>query len=152
RSSFDDVIALRWKTLATGDWKEANGGEQGPAAFTTINLTRDVQSPESFDVSAIVAGPLRAGGNGGIFLRATGSNYSSDRHAGRAHATVAPRPKLVVVTTDGTFEVGARGNPSWVTTSGTRAFDRSEEFRVKQGQINAIVQFDYTGITGTVIS
>jgi hypothetical protein len=140
---------LFWKNQPSGDWMDANGTQQGAVPYiesSTITAT----GPVNMEVAPLVQKWIDNGANRGFFLKAAGTEFSFG-FGGRLADNVDARPTLAVVTTDGTFNPPPRATAYWVTTlSGTR--DGRKQFYVQQGTYHSIVQFDMSGVTGTVLS
>ena len=146
---FNGGCKIYWKNRGVGDWKDSNGTEQGAAYYTRTQVTG--AGAFNWTVTALVQKWINQGQpNKGFFLKGSGTPFYYN-FGGRTNATVASRPKLTIVTSTGTFTRNAIANPYWAIASYTHR-DSAAVFRVQEGSNHAIVQFDLSGVTGTVSS
>ncbi|MGH7487168.1 MAG: disaggregatase related repeat-containing protein, partial [bacterium] len=100
---FNQAVRIRWVHRA-GDWVDANGTEQGPAAFAQLAV-RDTSRAQTlqWDVTRLAAGWLsHAYPNQGILLRTLpGASPGAVAMHSREEDNVAVRPKLILDFADG---------------------------------------------------
>ncbi len=142
---WDYAADLRW-AVTNGDWLDANQVSQGATAYDTQTATA-IGANMTFDVAALVQRFLTLGENRGFYLRGVSGDWRVD-FAGRLSANP---PVLTVVTTDGTFTPACTATAYWAHNAVTGQAGTTTFIVQKNGR-SAIVRFDLSGVTGTVIS
>jgi hypothetical protein len=138
-------LRLSWVHSGVGDWLDATGTPQGSTAFASGSVSAN--GPVSFNVTSLVSKAVSSGKNRGFYLRSSGTRTLT--FAGRTHADASMRPKLTITTGGGTITRTARCNANW-SPSSAYGTDSRASFKVLPSGWLAIVQFDLTGLTGTV--
>jgi hypothetical protein len=141
------VLGLKWRRGPSGDWLDANGEPNGVQPYATI----PVPGPGTYatDVTPLTQRWITSKENRGFYLRLV-DNAFPVRFAGRTGNGGAYGPKLVVQTSGGTVEIGARANASWAPSSYV-VISKSSEFTLS-GEHVAIVQFELPEITEPIVS
>jgi hypothetical protein len=147
RSFWSGKLAVPWKHGSKGDWLDANQQPQGSTPYAT--QTVGGIGPVSFDVSALVRRWTSGADNRGLYL--SSRQDWAFTFAGRADPSATNRPRLVIVTDKGTFTAPCIANAHWSPAS-LGASDSRVAFRVAKDIWFAIVQFDLSGVSGTVRS
>lgn len=149
---WNNVLQFRWRRGTWGDWMDA---DQRPFGQTTAGARPYASLPvpsvgrHSVAVTALVQRWHSNGLNRGFYLRMR-NNAFPVWFAGRTHGDAAARPRLVVVTSAGTYNLQARCNASWATTT-SRVVSASDVWLLSSQQ-PAILQFDLSSVAGTVAS
>lgn len=149
---WNNVLQFRWRRGAWGDWMDADQvarGESLAGARSYASVGLPAAGRYSATVTSLVQRWQVNGFNRGFYLRMR-NNAFPVWFAGRTHAEAPRRPRLVVVTSSGTFQLPARCNATWATTT-SRIVSSSESWRLSS-QEPAILQFDLSTVTGTVTS
>lgn len=140
-------LELKWKNALTGDWLDANQVEQGTTPYAATRVS--AAGPVTADVTGLVSRWISNGYNKGFLLKTTeNAPFVFD---GRTAADATRHPQLEVVTDRGTFKAPPLANANW-TESSFSTYDSRASFQVSSRTWTAIVQFDLTGIVGTVQS
>ncbi|MES2946929.1 MAG: hypothetical protein V4858_00145 [Pseudomonadota bacterium] len=147
RAFWSQKLLLPWSHPGTGDWLDALQVPQGTAAYATaaVNAMGNV----SLNVTTLVKRWITSGENRGFYIRST--QVWPFVFAGRTHATVTARPRLQVVSTNGSFDVPCTANAMWSPSSYLSKDSRST-FTVQQSSQFAVLQFDLSAVSGTVQS
>lgn len=151
RDAWNRVLNFQWKRGAWGDWTDA---DQKPFGTSTVGATPYASLPVprpgryNVDVTTLVQ-RWWTQPNRGLYLRMR-NNAFAVQFAGRTAADVSTQPKLVVRTSTGTYELNARANAHWFTTT-FRAGSNAENWKLS-GQSPAILQFDLAPVSGTLTS
>ena len=146
RAYWSQKLLLPWANPGIGDWLDARQIAQGSIPFASATVTG---GSIALNVTDLVSRWLASGLNRGFYLRST--QVWPFEFAGRTHATVTARPRLQVVTDQGTTDVECSCNASW-TPSSYLSKDSRKTFSVAQGNQFAGLQFDLSAITGTIHS
>jgi hypothetical protein len=143
-----------WRRLTTnrrGNWIDANGTLEGTTAFHQLSFPGSGANGtrRSMSVTTLVTKQITSGENKGFYIRRWGGNFTWTTLHGRAAADPLQRPTLSVTTTDGTFSC-----PCTCTTWWQFSNFRDGRFLVelREDWTQAIFQFDYAAVTGTVTS
>ncbi len=140
-------LYMRWRNQNVGDFIDANGTPQGTVPFTTV-LIPTAEAPYNFDVSTLVQRAVTTGNNKGFYLSPTGTSPVMT-FSGRLGTNP---PTLTVTTTTGTFQCLVQSFPGWTWPPSSAL---PTDTRVSVGLRStrrAIVRFDLSAVTGTVIS
>jgi hypothetical protein len=149
RLYWNTVLSVPWQRGSLGDWRDANGVANGSAAYGSSG-TLSALGRYSVNVTALVQRWMGNGLNRGFYL-ITANNAFPYIFAGRTAANVADRPKLVVVSSTGTYSLDARCNASF-NSSTVNVVSSSAAFELRAGQQPAILQFPLDSVTGTVLT
>ena len=152
-------LGFRWARIYStgplvgrGNWLDSSQTPEGSNPYSSTGTATSVNQELSATVTTLVQRWLSNGANKGFYLnaRASASAWPLDLF-GRAATNVADRPKLVVVTSTGTFNLVAAANATWNSSSFTGA-GRAAGFRLVAGSQPAILRFDLSSVIGTVSS
>jgi hypothetical protein len=147
KTFWSEKLAVRWHNAGTGDWLDANQRPQGAAPFAKADVSGT--GPVTLDVAALVRRWVGGADNRGFYLRS--DQVWPFTFAGRSDANPAARPRLSVVTDQGTFAPPCLVNANWSPASGSGRDSRAS-FKVGHDIWFAIVQFDLRGVRGAVKS
>jgi hypothetical protein len=147
RRHWSTKLEVEWSNYGKGDWLDSNQRPQGGTPFATANVS--AVGPVTFDVVNLVRRWLTGAYNRGFYL-STQQSWALT-FAGRAAANAASRPRLTVITDKGTFTPPCIGNAHWSSAS-LSTNNSQAAFRIAKDIWLAIVQFDLTGVSGTVRS
>jgi len=136
--------------MGRGNWLDAAQVEEGSTPYGSTGSATTVGQTVSATVTSLVQRWVSSGQNRGFYLGSTGTAWPIDFY-GRGDAVSTNRPKLVVVTSTGTFILTAAANAWWNTSSYTGNPSKAW-FRVSQDQSPAILRFDLSSVTGSVTS
>ncbi len=140
-------LYIAWRNEDQGDFTDANGTPQGTVPFATTLIPTALQY-YSFNVATLADRALTTGLNKGFYVKTSGTS---------ANVLVSGRlgtnpPLLQVVTTDGTFDCACTAYACWANKSVTQLnYDTRTQGTLSSSR-RGIVQFDLSGVTGTVIS
>lgn len=140
-------LYVPWRNRGTGDWLDANQRPQGTTPYATANIA--ATGPVPFDVTALVRRWVGGASNSGFYLLSR--RDWPFVFAGRLSDTAAVRPRLIVVTDKGTFNLPAIANAHWTPTS-VSGRDSQKAFQVQKDIWFAVVQFELRGVSGIVRS
>jgi hypothetical protein len=146
------VLGFPWKRGYFGDWMDANQTPYGidmTGAVPYASFAVPAPGVYSVSVTPLVQRWMANGKNRGFYLRMK-NNAFNVRFAGRTDPVVEKRPKITVTTTNGTFSLPARCNATW-STSTYSSVSSALLWELAGGQ-PAILQFDLSGVSGTVTS
>lgn len=130
-----------------GNWRDAAQVAEGPTPFASSGALTAVGQVASIDVLTLVQRWI-SNGNRGALLNSRVSAWPVRFH-GRAAAAEADRPKLLVTTSTGTFELTAAANATWAKSSFTGS-GSALRWTVAADAQTAILRFDLSSVTGTV--
>ncbi len=132
-----------------GDWRDANGVEQGSAAFATAAVSDDNTTGwQTWNVTTLVQG--WADGtwpNKGMLISSAPGPFV---FASREYATASERPELVVITGAGT-KTFAPVADTYVTRSTYQGFGDADKLRVGSSS-NTLIRFDLGELAGSAIT
>jgi hypothetical protein len=149
RLYWNTVLEVPWARGTLGDWRDSADVANGStpyASFPAVTAT----GRRTLAVTALVQRWRSNGLNRGFFLSSRANAFPLI-FAGRTATTAGDRPELVVVTTSGTFNLAARANACW-NSSSVSVVSSAAQFELRAGQQPAILQFDLSTVTGTVTS
>lgn len=146
RDWWSQKLQLPWVHSGTGDWRDAKQQSQGSAPYAQGTVSGGTVA---MDVTSLVSRWVSSGVNRGFYLRS--GQVWPFTFAGRTHATIAVRPRLVVVTSSGTKVLESTCNAGW-SPSSYMAKDSRETFTVAKDNQFAALQFDLSAVTGAVQS
>ncbi len=130
-------LGIEWQHWGAGDWTDAFGVEQGPAAYASVS---PAAGSATINVTALVT-KLIENGNQGILLSVVGGSFIL---SGRV--SEAP-PRLVVTTSDGPVECPCIATPQWLTKSRTALTqDSRASVVVDASGSSAALQFDLRAV------
>lgn len=143
---------ISWKNLG-GDWKDKNGTLQGPVPWATAGIQNNsTEQAVTFDVTDLVKAHLAPGSKipnrGWLVHLFSGSTIAA--FYTREYNVVSNRPKLVVTTTTGTFNLDS-GADIGISNSSSIPYGANGEIGV-EGSARYAIWFDMTKITGTITS
>lgn len=133
--------------MGDGDWLDASQAPQGSRAYASAAI--NAVGAVNVQVGELVSRWVRTGLNRGFFLKPQPNTAVT--FVGRTNADTARRPRLVVNTDRGSFDVPCICNSHWDVSTYT-SFDTRAQFQVTSAPILAIVQFDLSSVSGTVQS
>jgi hypothetical protein len=143
RDFYNRRAALRWRN-PEGDWRDADGVQQGPKPFATASIAGNQSEPAEFDVTGLVrdwvSGKSR---NKGFLLRRTAG--SARFHSREAEKT-ANRPQLVVVVNGKPQSLEAVAD-THIVGSTVKAQGSNQRLSVS-GIRPALIRFDLSGLQG----
>lgn len=149
RDTWSKKLGLTWRNAGTGDWLDAGQLPQGSRAYVTGTVTAG--NWVELAVTELARRWATSGMNRGFFLRSQSTSSVSLTFVGRTASDSTRRPKLTVVTDQGTFNPPCICNAHF-DASTSQSFDTRAEFRVASNPIVAIVQFDMKEVRGAVQS
>lgn len=144
RDFYNRAAGLRWRN-SEGDWRDADGRQQGPNPFAAANVAANQTEPVEWDVTVLVrdwvSGRMR---NKGLLLRRI--EGSDARFHSREAEHAANRPQLIIV---------ANGRPrafeavadTHITRSTVKQQGTSQRLSIS-GNLPALVRFDLNRASG----
>nr|WP_316640402.1 hypothetical protein [uncultured Roseateles sp.] len=148
RDFWNAALGFRWRRGTLGDWSDAAQAANGSVPHATSSAITGV-GRYSMIVTALVKRWAGNGQNKGFYLRTAANAWPVD-FAGRTASSADSRPTLTVVTGTGTFVLPCQANACWNTTT-YKGLSSSDLFRLVQSQQPAILRFDLSSISGTII-
>ena len=155
RTRWHNRLNVAWKRLPTsgplvgrGNWLDAAQVEEGSTPYASTAGATSIGQVLTANVTALVQRWRANGLNRGFYLNTRGSAFPLTLH-GRGDPTTTLRPRLLITTTTGSFDLTAAANACWAISTFTGAPSR-DEFTVTAGSQPAIVRFDLSTVTGTV--
>lgn len=138
RDYYNRAASLKWRQRL-GDWIDSSGRLHGDRPFAAIEVPdRDEEISIALDVTSLVRAWLSGDiPNQGVLLR---SSRGSLKMRSREHAHTEVRPKLVITTTEGTFNL-APARDTTLYNSTARALGKSENLQVA-GKRHSLLAFD----------
>ena len=149
RGFWNAVLEVPWARPDVGDWLDAAQVAQGALPYATAPAITAV-GRFSVSVTVLVQRWVGNNTNRGFFLKAR-ANAFPIVFAGRTAPVAADRPELTVVTSAGTFRLGARANACW-NSSTYSVVSSSALWELRAGQQFAILQFDLSQVTADQIN
>lgn len=146
RDWWSQKLQMPWEHNGLGDWLDARQQSQGSMPYAQATVSG---AAVALNVTALVSRWVSTGVNRGMYLRS--AQVWPFTFAGRAHATVSARPRLVVVTNRGTRVLECTCNAAW-SPSSYMAKDSRNMFNVAKDNQFAALCFDLSTVSGTVQS
>jgi hypothetical protein len=142
RDFYNRAAQLTWDH-SMGDWVDANGEQQGSAAYTSSSLPDDdTPGPHTWTVTSLVREWMNGTPNQGFMLRRVGGDGPFDFYS-KEHPVVAERPKLTVVTSAGTFELSPEADTHLDSSTYQGLGD---DPRLRIGENPTLIRFDLSGV------
>ena len=147
RDFYNRAAMLAWDR-PFGDWVDMNGnpGLAVPYALTALQ-DDDAPGPHTWDVTTLVEEWLDGTPNQGLSMQRMGGNGPFDFHS-REHPVAAERPKLIVTTSSGTFELEPVADTS-INTLIYQHFRSDTSLRVANGEHHTLIRFELSSIPPT---
>jgi|GEM_PF-655675 len=138
-------LKLEWKNQGTGDFLDAKQAKQGKIPYQSVKIPK--KGTITVDTTVLVKRWVDTGKNRGFYLIA--QNAHGFVFAGRTATDAAQRPKLLITTDTGTFDVPCLANANW-SPSSFKGYDSRASFKVNNGNVRSILLFDLSKVKGTV--
>jgi hypothetical protein len=146
-------MGFAWKRANTlGNWLDSTQANEGSSAYASSAACTTVDQVLSVTVTSLVQRWMSNGLNRGFYLRNRSATSSFPvEFYGRTDATSGNRPTLTVVTSTGTVVLTAAANTHWYISTNTGS-GNAAAWRLAASQAPAVVRFDLSSVTGTLIS
>ncbi len=146
RDLWSKKLEIPWVHPGRGDWLDARQVPQGTTPFAAATVTGGWIK---FDVTVLVNRWLSSGLNRGFYL--SSQQAWPFNFAGRTYSTLALRPQLVLITSQGSSSAECICNATW-SPSTYQGRDTRNAFSVAKDNQLAALQFDLSNVTGPVQS